>query len=84
MNAEAELRNQNERLELLLDLTASITSSLDLLEVLRAIAANIREVMHADGVTVLLPDTASGKFRVFAVDFPQGKGVLKEELLVSA
>src|SRR5580693_2238488 len=83
MNAEAELRNQNERLELLLDLTASITSSLDLREVLRAIAANIREVMHADGVTVLLPDTASGKFRVFAVDFPQGKGVLKEELLVS-
>jgi hypothetical protein len=31
-----------------------------------------------------LPDTASGKFRVFAVDFPKGKGVLKEELLVSA
>jgi nitrate/nitrite-specific signal transduction histidine kinase len=52
MNVEAELRNQNERLELLLNLTASITSSLDLREVLRAIAANIREVMHADGVTV--------------------------------
>ena len=83
MSAETELRNQNERLELLLNLTASITSSLDLREVLRAIAAKIREVMHADGVTVLLPDTESGKFRVFAVDFPQGKGVLKEELLVS-
>jgi len=27
MNADAELRNQNERLELLLSLTASITSS---------------------------------------------------------
>jgi formate hydrogenlyase transcriptional activator len=83
MNAEAELRNQNERLELLLNLTASITSSLDLREVLRAIAANIREVMHADAVAVSLPDTASGKVRVFAVDFPHGKGVLKEELLVS-
>jgi formate hydrogenlyase transcriptional activator len=83
MNAEAELRNQNERLELLLNLTASITSSLDLREVLRAIAANIREVMHADGVSVSRPDKASGKFRVLAVDFPHGKGVLKEELLVS-
>ena len=84
MNAEAELRNQNERLELLLDLTTSITSNLDLREVLRAIAANIRELIHADAVGVALPDAASGKFRVFAVDFPQGKGVLKEELLVSA
>src|SRR5579863_109910 len=78
-----ELQRQNDRLELLLNLTASITSSLDLREVLRAIAANIREVMHADGVTVSLPDAASGKFRVFAVDFPHGKGVLKEELLVT-
>jgi formate hydrogenlyase transcriptional activator len=83
MNADAELRNQNERLELLLNLTASITSSLDLREVLRAIVANIREVMHADAVAVSLPDTASGKVMVFAVDFPNGKGVLKEELLLS-
>src|SRR3954467_9351319 len=83
MNADAELRNQNERLELLLNLTASITSSLDLREVLRVIAGKIREVMHADGVTVSLPDRASGKFTVFAVDFPHGKGVLREELLVS-
>src|SRR5580704_15716967 len=83
MNAEAELRNQNERLELLLSLTASITSSLDLREVLRAIAANIREVMHADAVTVVLPDAASEKFRVLAMDFPHGKGLVKEELLVT-
>src|ERR1700741_715666 len=78
-----ELRRQNDRLQLLLNLTASITSSLDLREVLRAIAANVREVMHADGVAVSLPDAASEKFRLFAVDFPHGKGVLKEELLVS-
>src|SRR5271170_7689427 len=74
---------QNERFELLLNLTAKITSSLDLREVLRAIAANIREVIHADAVTVALPDAASEKFRVFAMDFPHGKGVIKEELLVT-
>jgi len=83
MSIEAELRNQNERLELLLNLTARITSSLDLREVLRAIAANIREVIRADAVDVALPDAASEKFRVFAVDFPHGKGVVKEELLVT-
>src|SRR5271170_6148342 len=74
---------QNERFELLLNLTAKITSSLDLREVLRAIAANIREVIHADAVTVALPDSASEKFKVFAMDFPHGKGVIKEELLVT-
>jgi formate hydrogenlyase transcriptional activator len=80
MNTEAELQRQNERLELLLNLTSGITSSLDLREVLRAIAANIRDVMHADAVTVALPDPTSEKSRVFAMDFPQGKGVIKEEL----
>jgi formate hydrogenlyase transcriptional activator len=75
-----ELQRQNDRLQLLLNLTTRITSSLDLREVLRAIAANIREVIHADAVAVSLPDTASGKSRVFAMDFPHGKGVIKEEL----
>jgi formate hydrogenlyase transcriptional activator len=83
MSTEAKLQRQNERFELLLNLTARITSSLDLREVLRAIAANIREVIHADAVTVALPDSTSEKFRVFAMDFPHGKGVIKEELLVT-
>jgi formate hydrogenlyase transcriptional activator len=83
MSTEAELRRQKDWLELLLNLTMRITSSLDLREVLRAVAANIREVIHADAVTVALPDAASEKFRVFAMDFPHGKGVIKEELLVT-
>src|ERR1700758_693272 len=83
MSTETKLQRQNERYELLLNLTTRITSSLDLREVLRAIAANIREVIHADAVTVTLPDPASEQFKVFAMDFPHGKGVIKEELLVT-
>jgi formate hydrogenlyase transcriptional activator len=83
MSTETQLQRQNERFELLLNLTTKITSSLELREVLRAIAANIREVIQGDAVTVALPDTASDKFRVFAMDFPHGKGVIKEELLVT-
>src|ERR1700740_179464 len=78
-----ELRRQNDRLQLLLNLTSRITSSLNLREVLRAIAANIREVIQADLVTVSRPDAASGKIRVFAMDFPHGKGLIKEDLLVA-
>jgi len=83
MSTEWELQRQNERLALLLNLTSKITSSLDLREVLRAMAANIREVIHADAVVVSLPDVASGKSRVIAVDFPHGKGAVKEEVTVT-
>src|ERR1700692_294061 len=83
MITEEELQRQNERLELLLNLTTRITSSLDLREVLRAIAANIREVIHADAIAVSLPEAASGKNRVFAMDFPHGKGMVREDLLVT-
>jgi formate hydrogenlyase transcriptional activator len=83
MSTEAELQRQNKRFELLLNLTTRITSSLDLRQVLRAVAANIREVIHADAAAVSMPDATSGKFRVFAMDFPHGKGIVKEELLVT-
>jgi formate hydrogenlyase transcriptional activator len=39
--------------------------------------------MQADAVAVSLPDAPSGKFRVFAVNFPLGKGMIKEELLLT-
>ena len=76
MSTETELQRQNERFELLLNLTTKITSSLDLREVLRAIAANIREVIHADAVSVSLSDPGSGNARLYAMDFLYGKGVL--------
>jgi formate hydrogenlyase transcriptional activator len=76
-------QHQNDQLQLLLNLTNRITSNLQPRDLLRAIAANIREVIHADAVTVVLPDRASEKFRVLAMDFPHGKGVVKEELLIT-
>src|SRR5580692_7238618 len=76
-------QHQNDQLQLLLNLTNRITSNLQPRDLLRAIATNIREVMHSDAVDVALPDAVSGKFRVFAMDFPHGKGVVKEELLVT-
>jgi formate hydrogenlyase transcriptional activator len=72
-------RRQNERLKLLLNLTSRITSNLSLRDLLRAIAASIREVMHGDSAAVLLLDSASGKSRLFALDFPQGKGFIRED-----
>jgi formate hydrogenlyase transcriptional activator len=72
-------QRQNDRLQLLLDLTNRITSNLQLRELLRSIAASIREAVHSDLVGVSLTNQGSGKSRVYALDFPQGKGFLREE-----
>lgn len=77
------LARQNERLQLLLRLTNRITSNLELKEMLRAVAANVREAMRCDAASIALPGDEPGTFRVYAVDFPNGKGFVKEELIVS-
>ncbi len=78
----AELQNENDRLQLLVGLMKQITSSLDLHEVLRSISANLREVMHGDIATLSLYDAELEKFRLYVLDFPEGKGILKEGLLL--
>ena len=83
MSTETELERQNQRLRLLLNLTTKITSNLDLREVICAISGNIREVMSGDLVGVSLADAATGRFRVYALDFPQGKGIMQEGLLIT-
>jgi len=81
--AQAELQRQNERLQLLLNLTNRITSNLELRELLRAVSTNIREVMHCEGVGIYLADSASGSFTLHALDFPHGKEALYEGVRLS-
>jgi formate hydrogenlyase transcriptional activator len=80
--AEQALIIQNNRLQLLLKLTNRITSKLDLREVLRAITATVRELTDSDAVHISLPEADSAQFRVYALDFPEGKGLIKEEMLI--
>src|SRR5438309_2029926 len=75
-------QHQNDQLQLLLNLTNRITSNLELRDLLRAVAANIREVIHAENVTVSLQDTTSKKFKIFTIEFPHKKEIIKEKLLV--
>jgi formate hydrogenlyase transcriptional activator len=79
INFEASRRAQ-ERLELLLDLTNRVVSTLDLRELLRVIAANLRRVMQSDGVGIELPDAEDGRLRIYALDFPGSNDVIREGL----
>jgi formate hydrogenlyase transcriptional activator len=78
---QAQRQNQNDRLQILLNLMNQITSSLDLQAVLRSISVNLREAMHGDVASISLYDAASGKFKLFVLDFPEHKGFVKEGLL---
>jgi len=79
--SEADLRTKNDRLKLLLNVTNEITSNLELREVLRSISSNIRDAMHCDAVFVSLVDSASGTPRLYVLDFPHSKGLIKEEIV---
>ena len=82
LNFEAS-RKAQEQLKLLLDLTNNVVSTLDLRELLRNISANLRRVMQCDFVGVGLPDAASSThLRLYAVDFPESKGFIREESLM--
>src|SRR5581483_3771182 len=67
INFQASQKAQ-ERLELLLDLTNRVVSNLDLRDVLREISAQVRRVMHCDGVGIDLPSPEDGKLRIYALD----------------
>jgi formate hydrogenlyase transcriptional activator len=76
-----EPRLENERLKLLLDLTNQVVSHLELRDLLRAISKQVRRVMHCDFASVSLPDIEKKQLRFYALDFPESRGLLHEELL---
>lgn len=80
--AKRDLQNEHERLKLLLDLTTTVVSKLELRDVLRSISSNLRQVMHCAAVGVYLPEPEKKFVRLYALDFPASKGLLKEELLL--
>src|ERR1700682_3495860 len=80
-SARPEGQSESARLKLLLDLTNTLVSNLECRDLLRVVSASIREVMHCDTVGVWLPDVEQLHLRQLAMDFPEGKGFITEDLL---
>ena len=77
-----QLEDEQTKLKLILDLTNSVLSTLDLKELIRNISPSIRKVMRLDAVGLSLP-TADGKhLEVHALDFPDGKGHIQPGALL--
>src|SRR5580704_12275276 len=81
--ASEELQSKNDRLQLLLDVTNQVISNLELRDLLHAISQDVRRVMHCDYAGLSLPDAENKQLRLYALDFPEGKGLLREELVYS-
>jgi len=81
--AQVALHHKNERLKLLLDLNNTIVSNLELRDLLRATSASLRALMQCDGVCVALPDAPGEPMRVYALDFPNSRGIVREDLVLT-
>ena len=79
---QADLQGEKDRLQLLLELNNQVVSNLELRTLLRAISSSVRRVMQCDVVGVHLPDKESGQLQLYALDFPEGNGLLKEDARV--
>jgi formate hydrogenlyase transcriptional activator len=79
---EEALQRERDRLRLLLEITNSLTSRLDLRQVVDALSANLFSVMHCDVSALLLPDSESGTLRVTILHNPDARGPFREGSLV--
>src|SRR4030081_2487236 len=79
LGARPELQSESDRLKLLLDMTNALVSNLECRDVLRAVSASIRKVMHCDAVGVWVPDSEQVHLRQLAMDLPESKGFFRED-----
>src|SRR6202167_3180479 len=81
MNEQA-LQRERDRLRLLLEITSSVTSRLDLRQMVQALSTNLFTVMQCDVSALLLPDSESGALRVTILHNPDARGPFREGWLV--
>ena len=79
---QQELARERDRLRLLLEINNALVSTLGLHELLSAISACLRRVMNHDYASLALYEPAAQQLRLQALDFPQGKGLLQEEMVI--
>ena len=79
---EQALQRERDRLRLLLEITSSVTSRLDLRQMVEALSTNLFRVMQCDVSALLLPDFESGALRVTILHNRDTRGPFREGSLV--
>ena len=79
---QRQLAQERDRLRVLLEVNNAMVSKLDLHSLLNAISASLRRVIHHEYTSLALFEPATNEMRMLALDFPQGKGLIREEMRV--
>ena len=78
-----QLQQEKDRLRLLLDVSNTVASNLELPDLLRAISASLRSIMQSDGAGVSLLDQHTNQVRLCVIDFPGNDGHVVEGQLLA-
>jgi len=81
MNEEA-LRRERDRLRLLLEITNSMTSRLDLHGLVEVLSTNMLRVTRADFCSLLLPDPDSRELRLTILYNPESRGAIGDGAII--
>ncbi len=73
---EEKLRLERDRLRLVLEITNSISSKLDLRRLVEVLSTSLLRVTRCDFCALLLPDADSGELRVTILYNPEARGFL--------
>jgi len=77
-----ELLKERDRLQTVLELNNAVVSNLELRSLFNALSANLRKVMEYDSASLLLPENHDS-LRLHALDFPDSRGYLQRDMLIS-
>jgi formate hydrogenlyase transcriptional activator len=79
---EEKLRLERDRLRLLLEITNSMTSKLDLGHLIGALSTDLLSVIQCDLFALFLPDADSGQLRGTILYNPEPRGSFREGMIV--
>ena len=79
---EQQLQRERDRLRLLLEITNSMTSKLDLRSLVEVLSKSLLSVTRCDFCALLLPDTDSGQLRITTLYNPEARGSLCDGTLI--
>jgi formate hydrogenlyase transcriptional activator len=80
---EQKLRHERDRLRLLLEITNSMTSKLDISHLLEALSTDLLSITRCDFCALLLPEPDGGQLRVTILYNPESQAAICDGMLVS-
>ncbi len=80
--AQEQLQREHHIARLLLDVNNAVVAKLDLRELFTAITACLHRAMQFAFISLSLYDPENNQLRIHALDFPEGRGFLHEDILL--